>query len=110
MSGQVHGLLLSGSDLLLLNRLILLVEQNARRNGIPAPAECVRLKRDVETAIAAERTLIGHQLPPQGHRYVTTTEYAKSRGISDRQARRYAKDPRSHATLRDGRWLIPIRE
>lgn len=100
-------LLVSGDGLRTLNRLIVSARLQARRNGVCLPADVAALDALVTAAIQTSRSLHGHESEAAEHTWVTTTEYARRTGCSERSARRHAQQ----CGRKTGhRWSIPIRK
>lgn len=99
--------LVTGDGLRTINRMIVSIRLQARRNGIPLPADVAALDALVTAAIQTSRSLHGHDSDDDAQTWVTTTEYARRTGCSERSARRHAQQ----CGRKTGhRWTIPIRE
>ncbi|MFE1592107.1 hypothetical protein [Nocardia sp. NPDC058705] len=107
MSGLVGGLLLDGDDLHTVSRLLVMAEQARRRNGLPPTDRLVRLRALVDNALAEQGTQRGRASAAPTYRQVTTAEYARLTGCTERTARRHA---RQRGAWDRGRWWIPIKE
>ncbi|WP_182359711.1 hypothetical protein [Tomitella gaofuii] len=100
-------ILVSGEGLRTLDRMIVQTRLTARRNGVPLPAAVAELAVQVTAALDAARTLRGHAEDADGNTWITTSEYARRTGCSERSARRHAQRCGRRA---GSRWQIPIKE